>query len=146
MIPEYEVLKEKIDENYEELKALRFRTHTAENNISSTIGMTREIQANANWIIKKLDEMMEIKDRINDKISAMSEKINKITFDIIEIKNKTLEEKIAEKTNKLNKIFNILTSGKLWLFIGYFVLIMMYWADNTSFATHVNNARKIING
>jgi seryl-tRNA synthetase len=146
MAVEYDVLKEKIDENYEELKLIRKRTHTVENNISSTIGITREMQANINWIVKKLDEMIEIKERQNERIHALSEKVNKLCFDIIEIRNKTLEEKVVEKTNKLNKIVGILTSPKLWLFIGYFMLILMYWADNTSFATHVNNARRMISG
>src|SRR5579864_8883632 len=124
---EYDVLKEKIDENYDELKALRLRTHTVENNIASTMGLTREIQANANWIIKKLDEMMEIKERQNERIHAISEKVNKICFDIVEIKNKTLEEKITEKTNKLNKIMNILTSSKLWIVVGWGLVITLYW-------------------
>jgi seryl-tRNA synthetase len=143
---EFDVLKEKIDENHEELRLLRQRTHTVENNISSTIGITREMQANINWIVKKLDEMIEIKERQNERIHNLSEKLNKLSFDIIEIKNKTLEEKVVEKTNKLNKIVSIITSPKLWLFLGYGVLFAMYWADNTSFATHVNNARRMISG
>lgn len=143
---EYDLLKEKIDENYDELKSLRQRVHVVENTAASTMGITREIQANANWIIKKLDEMMEIKDRINDKITSMSEKINKINFDLVEIKNKNLEEKIAEKTNNINKVKSFLLSGKFISAVGWTLFLCMYFADKFSFAGHVDNARKIING
>lgn len=145
-ISEYKFLKEKIDETNKEVKSIRIRTHAAENNIASGMGIMREIQVNANWIIKKLDEMIEIKERQNERIHQISEKVNKLTFDIIDIKSKHLEEKIAEKTNHINKFKSFIFSGKFISIVGWTLFLCMYYADKFSFAGHVDNARKIING
>jgi chromosome segregation ATPase len=111
-----------------EILLLRNRTHSSENSIANNLVITTEIQANMNWIIKKIDDLVSVKEKINSRLDRLND-------DIVHQQRKELEDEIKENSEKLGRIKKFILSNKFVLF----VVAVLYISDKISFAHYADN-------
>lgn len=137
---EIENIKENYEQNNYEIKSMRNRLHTAENNIASNFAILAETKANAEWLMNSLEKttsrVTACMDTIESKFNNLVFRLETLEKRVTESQIKTMEEKISALANFKNMVFSKNTVIA--------ILSLIYIGDKFDMISNFEHMRKIL--